>query len=215
MLPFRRNVSVKGNCCGLGLELWTLQVGWEFLFLSNSLYSLWPIPSPLKKMYLYGYFTCMCICALCVYLVIVEPEQSVRTTGSDITSGCEPPCMVLGTKPGFSARAMIAVKFWVVSLAFSSPFTFRLYPVYLERWTVHFISLVFMKWVSWDEGSSLKEDFEHWERVSRDGERFGLRALKVAVWQNGALDTWSRNNMNRWWCSSLEEVGKGDLWMAG
>lgn len=53
----------------------------------------------------------MCICALCVYLVIVEPEQSVRTTGSDITSGCEPPCMVLGTKPGFSARAMIAVKF--------------------------------------------------------------------------------------------------------
>ena len=159
MVPLQRSVSVKGNRCGLDLELWTLQVGWEFPFLSNSLYSLWPIPRPnvfIGVFHLYVY-----MCTLCVP---GDWSQSVRTPGTDITNGCEPPCMMLGTKPGFSARAVLAVDYWVVSIAFSSPFTCRPYSAYLERWTVHFISFVFMKWVSWDEGGSLEEDFWTFEK---------------------------------------------------
>lgn len=88
-----------------GLGIVNLTSGLRISFpLQFSVFSL-TFPHPVKQIYVHGHFTR----ALCVYLVTVDPEQSVGTPGTAIVNGCEPPCMVLGTKPGFSARPTIAV----------------------------------------------------------------------------------------------------------
>ena len=37
-------------------------------------------------------FACMYACAPCVCQLLLEPEEVVRSPGTAVTDGCEPPC---------------------------------------------------------------------------------------------------------------------------
>jgi hypothetical protein len=37
-------------------------------------------------------FACMCICVLCAWMVPTEEDEDIRSSGTVITNGCEPPC---------------------------------------------------------------------------------------------------------------------------
>lgn len=50
-----------------------------------------------KKLYLFlfyvwGCFTCMCICITLTYLVSKEVRKDVRSPGAGVRNSCEPPC---------------------------------------------------------------------------------------------------------------------------